>query len=575
MRIAMIGTEAGGGGAGRALWRAAAALNARGNDVDILHVAQNRITPNSILIRRAAPQPGDFAQDDALQRLERNYIAPRRSALSDTLFTADTCGYDLASLSFLRDYDVINIHWTSFFLSVENIGAIVALGRPTVFTLHDLAYFTGGCHYAAGCTGYLRDCANCPQITPDTLRIAPKTRALKQKLFNKPNVAVVAPSAWLTKCAAASKVFAGLPCHHISNPLETDLFAPMDRDAARAALGLTPEDHAILFGAYHGNERRKGFRHMVAALETLREDSRAATAMAQGTLKTLTFGQPPDEVRHTGIPVVSLGYIDNDVELARVYNAADVLVLPSIEDNQPNVMMESLSCGTPVVCFRVGGQPEVVIDGETGFTVAPFDVHELAQRVCDVLFDPHLATHMRVRAPELIRASASFDIVGRELERVFRLLAASVDAPHAAYPALVPAANADGTREAEVRLEYASGLAELAKDLPPVVVAAPPPSPPPPPPLTQEENFVLFHESRDRLLEQLRASPDGQLRGAYRLSRGSSGRRGGFAALALPIVRSYRFNWSTIAGMWRRIGAYGTAALRAIGRILGMGNRAD
>lgn len=572
MRIAMIGTEAGGGGAGRALWRAAAALSARGNDVDILHIAENRIAPNSILIRRAAMQPGDLVQDDALQRLERNYIAPRRSALSDTLFSADTCGFDLASLPFLRDYDVINIHWTSFFLSVENIGAIVALGRPTVFTLHDVAYFTGGCHYAAGCAGYLRDCADCPQLTPDTLQIAPKTLALKQKLFNKPNVAVIAPSAWLTKCAAESKVFAGLPCHHISNPLETDVFAPLDRDAARAALGLTPEDHAILFGAYHGNERRKGFRHMIAALETLRDDPRAARALAQNTLKILTFGRPPDEVKYTGIPVVSLGYIDNDAELARVYGAADVLVLPSIEDNQPNVMMESLSCGTPVVCFRVGGQPDVVLDGETGFTVAPFDVRELAQRVCDVLFDPPLAAHMRARAPELIRASASFDTVGRELERVFRLLAASVNAPHADFPARMPAPNADGVREAEVRLEYASGLTELAKDLPPIVVPAPPP---PPPPLTPEQNFVLLHESRDRLLEQLRASPEGQLRGAYRLSRTTNGRRGGFAALALPIVRSYRFNWSTVAGMGRRTGAYGIAALRAVGRKLGIGNRTD
>ena len=149
MRIAAVGTEAGGGGAGRPLNRAVTALAMRGHQVDILQAARAPLTPHSIVVTTNAEGPSDHAGHANLVRLQAKYISDRRSSLSDTLFSHDLCGYDIAPL--LAGYDVINVHWTSFFLSTENIGNIVALGRPVVFTLHDMAHFTGGCHYSAGC----------------------------------------------------------------------------------------------------------------------------------------------------------------------------------------------------------------------------------------------------------------------------------------------------------------------------------------------------------------------------------------------------------------------------------------
>jgi glycosyltransferase involved in cell wall biosynthesis len=568
MRAAVIGTEAGGGGAGRAMRRSAAALTHRGHDIDILHIDKHRITPQSVLIEQSPADIGDPARDRLLRHLKQAYLEPRRSALSDTLFSHDLCGYDLSRLSFLASYDVINIHWTSYFLSIEAIGDIVRLGRPVVFSLHDMAYFTGGCHYSAGCQRYLTQCLDCPQINPDTLQLARRAQDLKRVLFNQPNVAVVAPSKWLARCAASSSVFAGRPCRHISNPIETDVFRPLDRQAARAALGLGPDDRALLFGAYHGRERRKGFRHLIAAVETLRADPRAAGDFARGRVKVLTFGSPPDELAQVDLPIVPLGFIHDDAALARIYNAADVLVLPSIEDNQPNVMIEAMACGAPVVAFDVGGIPEWVINGETGFAAPPFDVRAMARSIGDILFDDALAARLRECAASKVKRECSLDTVGRQIESMFRELCEPVGPAAQSAPA---PRNEDGRRAVAVRLHYAARLDEFAARLPPAIEPAlqavpPPPQPAPEPPPVGA--FEAFHAARARLLAELRAAPEGQLRAAYRITRrpGDHLGRTGFAALVLNIVGSYRWNLGTVLGALRRVPGYSLALLRSFGR---------
>jgi glycosyltransferase involved in cell wall biosynthesis len=565
MRVAVIGTEAGGGGAGRALYRSVLALTQRGHEVDVLHIDQRRVTPQSILVQRASSDTGDGAQHAQLENLERAYLGPRRSALSDTLFSHDIRGYDLSALEFLAGYDVINIHWSSFFLSVEGIGGIVKLGRPVVFTLHDMVYFTGGCHYSAGCRNYIAECSNCPQINPDTLQLALQAQEQKRALFNRPNVAVTAPSQWLTRCAASSTVFAGRPCRHISNPIETEIFQPLDRTAARAELGLDEADQAILFGAFHGRERRKGFRHLVAAVHALRQDARVAGAFAQGRIKVLTFGAPPDELAQADLPIISLGFIDDDAALARIYTAADVLVLPSIEDNQPNVMIEAMACGLPVVAFNVGGIPDWVSDGETGFMAPPYDVRAMARLVGDILVDDALAAGLRQRAAAKVRQQCSFEAVGAQLEAAFDDLIGVVgEAPgHAPVP---PAADETGRRIVHASLRYAPRLEHLAAHLPPPPVIEDPAAEPQPEPV--EAAFAGFHAARTHLLSQLRAAPEGQLRAAYRVTRtpGDGGRRTGFGALMLNVFAAYQWNWNTLAGALRRAPGYGAAALRSLGR---------
>lgn len=86
-----------------------------------------------------------------------------------------------------------------------------------------------------------------------------------------------------------------------------------------------------------------------------------------------------------GPQLVTTGYLTGEKQLSWVYSAADVFVLPSLQDNLPNTALEALACGVPVVGFDVGGIPEIVREGETGLLVPAKDVAGLRAAITSVL----------------------------------------------------------------------------------------------------------------------------------------------------------------------------------------------
>jgi len=422
MRIAMLSSESGVGGAARAMRRLAIGLRGRGHEVDILQLAGRPAIPEAIRFE-AAPAPSeDIALADFV---DGHYIPRRRTPLSDTLFTAQSRGLDLSQLAWLRGYDVLNLHWVQFFLNPESIGRLIGLGRPVVMTLHDMAGFTGGCHYSAGCKEYAEDCAPCPQLNEDVCELPRALLAAKRQIFARPNVVAVAPSRWLADAAARSQVFAPGAVQHLWNSIETDLFRPGDRQAIRAQLGIAPEVRTILFGANNNGERRKGFRHLMAALRRLQLAPEFAQLAKAGRLKILIFGQATPEIEEQRLPVLDLGFITEDRRLAEAYNAADLVVLPSLDDNQPNILLEAMACGTPVVAFAIGGIPEVIRDAENGRLVPPFDAATFARAILDLLLDPAQAARLGEAARRDILAAAALDVQAGHYEALFeRMLAA-------------------------------------------------------------------------------------------------------------------------------------------------------
>ena len=126
-------------------------------------------------------------------------------------------------------------------------------------------------------------------------------------------------------------------------------------------------------------------------------------------LGLLLFGEATPEIQSLGMPVTSFGFVSDDEQLAAIYSAADLLILPSLEDNQPNVMMEAMAAGVPVVAFAVGGMKDMIRDRINGRLVAPGDVTALAEAVLDLVKAPAEAAGMGQAARRDILAEATLD----------------------------------------------------------------------------------------------------------------------------------------------------------------------
>lgn len=459
MRVAVLSKDPARGGAPRAMRRLIRGLRERGHRVDLFCLDHDADPAGSVGVRPVA-EPG---AEDAAWFFPGPYVGARRTALSNTVFTAQTVGCALAEVPVLRRYDVINVHWVAEFLSADGLTALARLGPPVVFTLHDMAPFTGGCHYSAGCEGYAAGCTPCPQLSGDPLGVTARVLEGKRAGLARPNVAAASPSVWLAEAARRSGVFAGGGVHVLPNALETDLFVPAAKADAKRAFGLDPEDRVLLFGAYHVGERRKGFEHLTAMLRHMREDGRGRALLDAGRLTVATFGLAAPELSEQGVRLHDLGYIGDDRRLAAAYAAADAVVLPSLEDNQPNIMLEAMACGTPVAGFAIGGLPDVVEDGVNGRLAAPFDPAALARAVLDLVADPAVAAACGRAARRTIEAGFT---LGHQAERYEALFAAMLEESGWRAEAGEGAA-AGGTVAAPLRVDaaFAGGLYTLYRDL--------------------------------------------------------------------------------------------------------------
>jgi glycosyltransferase involved in cell wall biosynthesis len=384
MRIVHISTHDVVGGAARAAFRLHKALlaageessmlvNCKGSDLDSVH---------------QAPWPQEF--HSLLGYLvQTHWLDRNRTPLSNTWFSLGWPGLDLSRHPVVQRADILHLHWVSSCQSPPTLAGLLALGKPIVWTLHDQRAFTGGCHYSAGCTNYETGCAACPQLASDPFGLPAANLADQIELLPGTKVAVVAPSRWMAECARRSAVFREARIEWIPNSVETGLFRPNDKSQAKSELGWPAGALCLLFGADQGNERRKGFGELMAAFKLCAADRDFARRIREKRLCFFYFGHPSPELNDAPVPVQSLGHIGSEAEMARVYAAADLFLLPSLEDNLPNTVLESMSCGTAVAAFRTGGVPDLVIEGSTGRLAPTGDVREFSRIILSLASDPN------------------------------------------------------------------------------------------------------------------------------------------------------------------------------------------
>lgn len=292
--------------------------------------------------------------------------------------------------------DVINLHWICDFLDYRCLPRLAARA-PLVWTLHDMNPFTGGCHYTGDCERFVGRCGACPQLLTSrgerdmTRRIFERKRAILAEV-GPDRLTVVCPSRWLAGEARRSALFRPFDVRTIPYGLDLTEYRPVDRAEARRRFGLPTAGPILLFLAESIEERRKGLDYLMRAVAGVRDIPH---------LLVITLGRgdgvnPDDPLfRH-------LGPMNDAAKLRAAYAAADVLACPSLQDNCPNTVLESMACGTPVVGFGSGGIAELVADGETGLLADTGSVAGLTACLRKLLGDGPLRTRMRAAARERI-----------------------------------------------------------------------------------------------------------------------------------------------------------------------------
>jgi len=303
--------------------------------------------------------------------------------------------------------DIIHLHWIAGgFMRIETLSQ---LSQPIVWTLHDMWPFTGGCHYSSECSRYTGSCGCCHELRSTIENdLSRRIWQRKSKAWREVPITVIAPSRWMAECASASSLFSETDIKIIPNAINTSLFHPSDRFIARKILELPLDRRLILFGAMNPTgDSRKGFQHLLAAINDLAKNGWGERA------ELLVYGESPSvELHDFGMKLRSMGQVSDDL-LVLLNIAADVLVVPSIQDNLPNTVMEAMACETPVVAFKIGGMPDMIDHGETGWLAHPFDQKDLAQGIAFVIEDVCRREEMGRRAREKIVREYADNIVAR------------------------------------------------------------------------------------------------------------------------------------------------------------------
>jgi glycosyltransferase involved in cell wall biosynthesis len=306
--------------------------------------------------------------------------SPENSKPGMTIFTKNHPAISNSQLSrWVKDCDVINIHWTARFLSLENIAFLTQIGKPVVMTIRDMQPITGGCHFFHGCDKWKTDCSSCPQLYDTYDDFPAKVLAAKRELYNFDNLTLVALSNHTKNILKQVPYFKDCRIEVIPNSIETDVFKPTDKLDARKALGL-PENRKIIGYVPSFASEVKGYKEIIQAFKIINEkvdDGDKPMVMLVGN-KT-----PADE--EILLDKMSLGYIADDEKLALAYSAADVIVVPSLEETFSNTTAESIACGTPVVGFKTGAIPDLAKGGVTGLSYEIGDVSGLVTGIFEFL----------------------------------------------------------------------------------------------------------------------------------------------------------------------------------------------
>lgn len=252
--------------------------------------------------------------------------------------------------------DVINLHWISKFVNYPSF--FKSVNKPIVWTLHDMNPFSGGYHY-------LED------FPLDRFKKqTQKNTTVKIRSLAKADLNIVTLSKWLHNLSKESQILGSFPHTRIPNGIDISVFKDIEMRVARTIFGLPQDKKILLFVADSLNDSRKGYQILLNAIKKLNR-----TDLVLGVIGARSSDNAfSNEVNW-------LGRIHDERLMSLAYCAADLFVIPSKEDNLPNTVMESITSGTPVVGFKIGGVPDMIKNEFNGFLAEIIDANSLSNSI--------------------------------------------------------------------------------------------------------------------------------------------------------------------------------------------------
>jgi glycosyltransferase involved in cell wall biosynthesis len=367
LKILIISTSDIYGGAGIAAHRLHQSLLLQGIESKML--VQNKMSDNYSI------------ETTNISRIQKN-IPKLRSAIdglpvrfykhrNKTPFSPSWLGFnDIADQINKINPDIVHLHWIcGGMISIEHLSKIKS---PIVWSCHDMWPFTGGCHYDENCNGYKTSCGKCPVLKSDV------SNDLSNKILNKKlnsyskieNLTVIGSSKWIEQCAKQSILFKDRKILNLPNGIDTQLFNVINKDIVKNIFKIPKNKKVILFAAMNLLEDpRKGSKELFIAINELD---------VRDTIFVIAGSSPPEKELKLKYPVYFIPPLRDEISLPLMYNIADVMIVPSLQENLANSIIESLACGVPVVCFDIGGNIDMVEHKKNGYLAKELDTTDMA-----------------------------------------------------------------------------------------------------------------------------------------------------------------------------------------------------
>ena len=380
MRIAQVTTTLQ-GGAGIAAIRLSEALN--------------RIGVDSSVVSQQMAGRGTSIRSKATSLAQRRLIQKGSDLITsisiDALRATETEEFDL-----LHFHSIYNLTSTQKLLKL-------AERKHLVFTLHDQRLFTGGCHYSGSCVEYAKLCTSCPQVRFPFRGLVIRQKELIDKLTKNSNVHFISPSAWLA--GLAEKAISKSNLHIIRNPIPE--YPKNNSLKAKEEIGIDSSKYVIGFVSVNLLNPLKGLKDLLAALEYIPYSSKKK-------LHLLLVGKNGEHIvcREVESTLLDVGTLAGGLN---PYSAMDLLVVPSRQDNSPNVIGEAIMNGVPVLGSQIGGVPEIL--RELGLPVVNMrDPKKLAEVITEQIGRPIEKDNLRAQGNELL----GYEPIGLKVKALYK-----------------------------------------------------------------------------------------------------------------------------------------------------------